>query len=67
MKKTLSVKLDSHLYNRLELMAKKKGVSKSFLVRKRLEGLLLEPDGLDNLSLFNSVTLALQKNKSLPL
>jgi len=66
MKKTLSVKLDSNFYNQLELIAKKKGVSKSFLVRKKLESLLLEPGELDNITLFNSMTLALQKNKSLP-
>lgn len=66
MKKTLSVKLDSNLYNQLELIANKKGVSKSFLVRKKLESLLLESDELDNLTLFNSMTLALQKNKSFP-
>ena len=66
MKKTLSVKLDSSLYNQLESIAKKKGVSKSFLVRKKLEDLLLEPDELDNMTLFNSMTTALQKNKSVP-
>ena len=66
MKKTLSVKLDSSLYNQLESIAKKKGVSKSFLVRKKLEDLLLEPDELDNITLFNSMTVALQKNKSVP-
>ena len=66
MKKTLSVKLDSSLYNQLESIANKKGVSKSFLVRKKLEDLLLEPDELDNMSLFNSMTVALQKNKSVP-
>ena len=67
MKKTLSVKLDSSLYNQLESIANKKGVSKSFLVRKKLEDLLLEPDELDNITLFNSMTVALQKNKSVPL
>lgn len=66
MKKTLSVKLDSNLYNQLELIANKKGVSKSFLVRKKLESLLLESDELDNLTLFNSMTVALQKNNSFP-
>jgi len=66
MKKTLSVKLDSSLYNQLESIANKKGVSKSFLVRKKLEDLLLEPDELDNMTLFNSITVALQKNKSVP-
>ena len=66
MKKTLSVKLDSSLYNQLESIAKKKGVSKSFLVRKKLEDFLLEPDELDNITLFNSMTVALQKNKSVP-
>lgn len=66
MKKTLSVKLDSKLYNQLELIANKKGVSKSFLVRKKLESLLLESDELDNLTLFNSMTVALQKNNSFP-
>ncbi len=66
MKKTLSVKLDLNFYNQLELIANKKGVSKSFLVRKKLESLLLESDELDNLTLFNSTTLALQKNKSFP-
>ena len=66
MKKTLSVKLDSSLYNQLESVANKKGVSKSFLVRKKLEDLLLEPDELDNIALFNSMTVALQKNKSVP-
>ena len=66
MKKTLSVKLDSNLYNQLESIANKKGVSKSFLVRKKLEDLLLEPDELDNMTLFNSMTLSLQKNKSVP-
>ena len=67
MKKTLSVKLDSNLYNQLELIANKKGVSKSFLVRKKLESLLLESDELDNLTLFNSMTVALQENKPFPL
>jgi len=66
MKKTLSVKLDSKFYNQLELIANKKGVSKSFLVRKKLESLLSESDELDNLALFNLMTLALQKNKSFP-
>ena len=66
MKKTLSVKLDSSLYNQLESIANKKGVSKSFLVRKKLEDLLLEPDELENITLFNSMTVALQKNKSVP-
>ncbi len=66
MKKILSVKLDSNFYNQLESIANKKGVSKSFLVRKKLESLLLESDELDNLTLFNSITLALQKNKSFP-
>ena len=64
MKKTLSVKLDLNFYNQLELIANKKGVSKSFLVRKKLESLLWESDELDNLTLFNSITVALQKNKS---
>jgi metal-responsive CopG/Arc/MetJ family transcriptional regulator len=67
MKKTLSVKLDSSLYNQLESIANKKGVSKSFLVRKKLEDLLLEPDELGNITLFKSMTVALQKNKSVPL
>ena len=53
MKKTLSVKLDSSLYNQLESIANKMGVSKSFLVRKKLEDLLLEPDELDNITLFH--------------
>ena len=66
MKKTLSVKLDSNFFNQLGLLASKKGVSKSFLVRKKLESLLLESDELDNLTLFNSMTLALQRNKSFP-
>lgn len=66
MKKTLSVKLDSKFYDQLELIANKKGVSKSFLVRKKLESLLSESDELDNLALFNLMTLALQKNKSFP-
>ena len=66
MKKTLSVKLDASLYNQLESVANKKGVSKSFLVRKKLEDFLLEPDELDNIALFNSMTVALQKNKSVP-
>ena len=66
MKKTLSVKLDSKFYNQLELIANKKGVSKSFLVRKKLESLLSESDELDNIALFNLMTLALQKNKSFP-
>ena len=66
MKKTLSVKLDSKFYDQLELIANKKGVSKSFLVRKKLENLLSESDELDNLTLFNLMTLALQKNKSFP-
>ncbi len=66
MKKTLSVKLDSKFYDQLELIANKKGVSKSFLVRKKLESLLSESDELDNLTLFNLMTLALQKNKSFP-
>ena len=66
MKKTFSVKLDSNLYNQLELIANKKGVSKSFLVRKKLESLLLESDELDNLTIFNSITAALQKNNPFP-
>ena len=66
MKKTLSVKLDSNLYNQLELIANKKGVSKSFLVREKLAGLLLESDEVDNAALFNSMTVALQKNKTFP-
>ena len=66
MKKTLSVKLDSNLYNQLGLIANKKGVSKSFLVRKKLESLLLESDELDIITLFNAMTLALQKNESFP-
>ena len=66
MKKTLSVKLDSKFYDQLELIANKKGVSKSFLVRKKLESLLLESDELDIITLFNAMTLALQKNKSFP-
>ena len=66
MKKNLSVKLDASLYNQLESIANKKGVSKSFLVRKKLEDFLLEPDELDNTALLNSVTIALQKNKSIP-
>jgi len=66
MKKNLSVKLDSNLYNQLESIANKKGVTKSFLVRRKLEDLLLEPDELDNMTLFNSITVALQKNKSVP-
>lgn len=66
MKKTLSVKLDSSLYDQLELIANKKGVSKSFLVREKLEGILLESDEEDNTALFNSMTVALQKNKSFP-
>lgn len=66
MKKTLSVKLDLKLYNQLELIANKKGVSKSFLVRKKLESLLSESDELDTLALFNLMTLAFQKNKSFP-
>ena len=64
MEKTLSVKVDLNFYNQLELIANKKGVSKSFLVRKKLESLLWESDELDNLTLFNSITVALQKNKS---
>ena len=60
------MKLNSSLYNRLESIANKKGVLKSFLVRKKLEDLLLEPDELDNITLFNSMTVALQKNKSVP-
>jgi metal-responsive CopG/Arc/MetJ family transcriptional regulator len=67
MKKTLSVKLDSSLYNQLESIANKKGVSKSFLVKKKLEDLLLEPEELGNITLFKSMTVALQKNKSVPL
>ena len=66
MKKTLSVKLDSNLYNQLESIADKKGVSKSFLVRRGLEAILTEPDELETLSRFRSMTLALQRNKSLP-
>ena len=64
MKKILSVKLDSNLYNQLELIANKKGVSKSFLVRKKLESLFWESDELENLTLFHSMTVALQKNNS---
>jgi metal-responsive CopG/Arc/MetJ family transcriptional regulator len=66
MKKTLSVKLDSNFYNQLELIANKKGVSKSFLVRRKLESLLLESDELHNQDLFNSMTSALEQNKSFP-
>ena len=66
MKKTLSVKLDSNFYNQLELIANMKGVSKSFLARKKLESLLSESYESDNLILFNLMTLALQKNRSFP-
>jgi hypothetical protein len=66
MKKTLSVKLDSNFYNQLESIANKKGVSKSFFARKKLKSLLLESDEFDNLTLINSIILALQKNKFLP-
>jgi len=66
MKKTLSVKLDANLYNRLELIASRKGVSKSFLVRKKLESLLSESGEMDDLTLLNSITKALQKNRTFP-
>ncbi|MCD4718076.1 MAG: ribbon-helix-helix domain-containing protein [Desulfobacterales bacterium] len=66
MKKTLSVKLDANLYNQLELIAIRKGVSKSFLVRKKLESLLSESGEMDDLTLLNSITKALQKNQSFP-
>jgi predicted DNA-binding protein len=67
MKKTLSVKLDANFYNQLELIAIRKGVSKSFLVRKNLESLLSESGEMDDLTLLNSITKALQKNQSFPL
>lgn len=66
MKKILSVKLDSTLYNRLESIAGKKGVSKSFLVRKQLESLLSETSQEIDLGLLKSMTVALRKNKSFP-
>jgi predicted DNA-binding protein len=66
MKKTLSVKLDANLYNQLELIAIRKGVSKSFLVRKNLESLLSESEEMDDLTLLNSTTKALQKNQPFP-
>ena len=66
MKKTLSLKIEANFYDQLESLAAKKGVSKSFLVRKGLENLLLEADELAVLTLFHETTLALQKNKPLP-
>lgn len=66
MKKMLSVKLDSTLYNRLESIATRKGVSKSFLVRKQLESLLSETSQEIDLRLLKSMTVALRKNKSFP-
>lgn len=66
MKKTLSLKIDTNFYDRLASLAAKKGVSKSFLVRKGLENLLLQADELADLTLFHETTLALQKNKPLP-
>ncbi len=66
MKKILTVKLDSDLYNQLESMAAKKGVPKSFIVRKQLEDLFFEAgEGIDFM-LLKSMTAALQENKSLP-
>lgn len=64
MKKILSVKLDPILYNQLESIAAKKGVSKSFLVRKKLESLLSDTDKEINLTLLESMTAALRKNTS---
>jgi len=66
MKKILTVKLDSEIYNQLELIAARKGVSKSFLVRKKLESLLSESNEELDLTLLNSMTAALRKNKSFP-
>jgi len=64
MKKILTVKLDSDLYNQLELLAEKKGVSKSFLVRKKLETLVSEVGEEIDFTSLELMTKALQKNKS---
>lgn len=64
MKKTLTVKLDEDLYNQLELLASKKGVSKSLLVRKELENLVSDAGEEIDFTLLDSMTKALQKNKS---
>ncbi len=64
MKKMLTVKLDAELFNQLDLLAEKKGVSKSFLVRKKLESLFSEASEELDLTLLESMTKALQKNKS---
>jgi len=66
MKKVLTVKLDEDLYNQLELLASKKGVSKSLLVRKGLEGLVSDAREEVDFTLLDSMTKALQQNKSFP-
>ena len=65
MKRILTVKLDENLYKQLELLASKKGVSKSLLVRKELESLVANTGDEIDFTLLNSMTNALQKNKSL--
>ncbi len=65
MKKTLTLRIDSRLYNQLESIAARKGVSKSFLVRKALEGAFSELHEEIDSTLLKSVTIALRENKSL--
>ena len=64
LKKILTVKLDEDLYNQLELLASKKGVSKSLLVRKELESLVSNAGEEIDFTLLELMTKALQKNRS---
>jgi predicted transcriptional regulator len=66
MKKILTVKLDEDLYNKLDLLASKKGVSKSLLVRKELTNLVSEARNEIDFTLLDAMTKALHNNKSLP-
>jgi hypothetical protein len=65
MKRILSVKLDSNIYSQLESMAIKKGVSKSFLVRKQIESLFSAPEQNYEMTILHNITMALQNNRPL--
>lgn len=66
MSKVLSVKIEEELLQKLEKVAKAKGVSKSFLVKKGV-GLILKkkPQELEN-DLLRKITEALKMDSHLP-
>ena len=67
MQKMLSVKLDAALYERLESMAARQGVSKSFLVRETLQTLLTNGGDDIAVGLLDALTAALRNNSTFPL